>query len=505
MPPNSNSDATNKLKALLGISTPSELSSPLSLPSRRGSTPLDPCARPFTPLTASGAETYVLPVGNGYGFVGGFEAHMDEQARRDYYSKWATQSDEADKAAAAETPAPVQATYDPPVTMSYDPAFDDPSIDPFAQTASTDDLFFDDDITPIAEPVVEHSPLELQASAAEFLPEDLHPPTAPQAHLTLHAPREPRNTERGGRGRGRGRGGRARGRGGHNTDVRLEQNDRKTPEAAKEPESKPAAHDTSAERAEFSSTPTEPKEKPTHSVRGDRTLTGGAARTRLTEEELNAKLANMRIKSEARQSAHARAEADKGSFEAREAVMQKQDVERKKALAEKQKAERQSRQQMMGEREKNRQRKLNAQQGREWDFEKEDGFSGTGEERRRGATRGAHGGIAPARTVDSGFAGDDTQEPTTQSYRGRGRGRGGRGVRGGRGDFDGSGPRPAEQKKHQDVPPSASDFPELPSAKGKTAELKQNEPDRPAIQKQDSFGLPSPMEKGRSWADEVGS
>lgn len=255
------------------------------------------------------------------------------------------------------------------------------------------------------------------------------------------------------------------------------------------------------------SAPTEPKEKPTHSVRGDRTLTGGAARTRLTEDELNAKLANMRIKNEARQTAHARAEADKGNFEAREAVMQQQDIERKKALAEKQKAERQSRQQMMGERERNRQRKLKAQQGREWDLEKEDGFSGIGDDKRRGAARGAHGGIAPSRPANNGFNGDDFNEPISHSGRGRGRGRSGRGGRGGRGDYDGAGSRSAEQKKFDNPPPSAEDFPELPPAKGKAVETKdpEPEPERPTIQKQDSFGLPSPMEKGRSWADEVGS
>ena len=98
--------------------------------------------------------------------------------------------------------------------MSYEPAYNDPSIDPFAQTASTDDLFFDDDITPIAEPVVEQDLLEQQIIDAEYLPDDVPPPTAPQAHLTPHIPQGPRNAERGGRGRGRGRGAR-RGRGGH--------------------------------------------------------------------------------------------------------------------------------------------------------------------------------------------------------------------------------------------------------------------------------------------------
>ncbi|KAH5910829.1 hypothetical protein HBI89_066200 [Parastagonospora nodorum] len=325
-------------------------------------------------------------------------------------SRWAPKAEEAEapqttteKSTPPETtanatsqpppgPAPVQYTTAPTVSMSYEPAYDDPSIDPFAQTASTDDLFFDDDITPIAEPVVEQNPLELQVIDAEYLPEDIAPPTAPQAHLAPHIPQGQRNPERGGRGRGRGRGAR-RGRGGggggggHVGDIReLEKKEKEQEKAAKEAEaaSTPAPATTAPEPAtttednDASATPdapTEPKEKPTHSVRGDRTLTGGPARTRLTEAQLSAKLASMRSKNEALQTAHARAEADLANFEAREAVLKKKDVERKKVLAEKQKAERQNRQQMMGEREKNRLRKLNAQGGREWDFEKEEGFS----------------------------------------------------------------------------------------------------------------------------------
>ncbi|KAH5992093.1 hypothetical protein HBI84_162530 [Parastagonospora nodorum] len=359
-------------------------------------------------------------------------------------SRWAPKAEEAEapqttteKSTPPETtanatsqpppgPAPVQYTTAPTVSMSYEPAYDDPSIDPFAQTASTDDLFFDDDITPIAEPVVEQNPLELQVIDAEYLPEDIAPPTAPQAHLAPHIPQEDNDASA-------------------------------TPDA-----------------------PTEPKEKPTHSVRGDRTLTGGPARTRLTEAQLSAKLASMRSKNEALQTAHARAEADLANFEAREAVLKKKDVERKKVLAEKQKAERQNRQQMMGEREKNRLRKLNAQGGREWDFEKEEGFSGTGEEKRRGAARGAHGGIAGSRHAEA--------------------------------------PVSVEQKRGDQHPPSASDFPELPSAsvekngdgpktldfpvKGKAAEAEPKE-ERPVVKTEDSFGLPSPMAKGQSWADDV--
>lgn len=425
--------------------------------------------------------------------------------------------------------------------MSYEPAYDDPSMDPFAQTASTDDLFFDDDITPIAEPVIEPNPIEHEVIDAEYLPDDIQPPSAPQTHLAPHIPQGPRNAERGGRGRGRGRGRGARrggGGGGHVGDIReLEKTEKEQENAAKEAEQAPApapaaapeitAVSKNADASVAPDAPTEPKEKPTHSVRGDRTLTGGPARTRLTEEQLSAKLANMRSKNEALQTAHARAEADLANFEAREAVLKKKDVERKKVLAEKQKAERQNRQQMMGEREKNRQRKLNAQGGREWDFEKEEGFSGTGEEKRRGAARGAHGGIAPSRPAEPVSA-EQVEDAGNQSYgRGRGRGRGSRGGRGGRGDHDGS-RQTHNQKRGEQHPPSASDFPELPVAtadkngtgpktldfpvKGKATEAPagteskektETKEEKPVLKTQDSFGLPSPMEKGRSWADDV--
>ncbi|OAL50212.1 hypothetical protein IQ07DRAFT_644442 [Pyrenochaeta sp. DS3sAY3a] len=52
------------------------------------------------------------------------------------------------------------------ITTSYGPAYDDTSVDPLAQTASTDDLFFDDDdITPNAEPVVEQNHSDLDSAA----------------------------------------------------------------------------------------------------------------------------------------------------------------------------------------------------------------------------------------------------------------------------------------------------------------------------------------------------
>lgn len=411
-------------------------------------------------------------------------------------------------------------------------------IDPFAQTAGTDDLFFDDDFVPVAEPVVEQNPVETQPAEA---------PSQTQGGLaqSQHTPRGPSNGERGARGRGRGRGGRGRGRGGTaNTETREKKDEKeKDTDKKEEPkdgeENEPAEEDKdqSTEPPSTPSTSKEPKEsKPPTSVRGDRTLTGGPKRARLTEDELNAKMASMRAKNDALQAAHTRAETDAANFEAREALAAKQTAERRKQLVERQKEDRKNRQQMMGERERNRQRKLEASKGREWDFEKEEGFSGTGEERRRGAARGAHGGVTPssrpAPATGDGNADNYGAEstpagaedaPSTPSFRdrgrGRGRGRGGRGSRGGRGDHAQT--STPHKKAEEQLPPTAADFPSLPQSstpanqstsppknlsfplRTKTEAVKDSEPDRPGVKKQDSFGLPSPAGAGKSWADQV--
>lgn len=436
--------------------------------------------------------------------------------------------------------------------MPHDYNYADSYIDPFAQTVSTDDLFFDDDFTPVAEPVVEQNPVGILPP--EPVPDEAPPPTVGLGQ-SQHAQNIPRGSANGERGRGRGRG-RVRGRGrGGNHDANTQIHEPKTREPVKDVRLEEVAPETSipTDATMTPATPSGPKDttKTPHSVRGDRTLTGGTPRTRLTEAELSAKLANMRSKNESLQLAHARAEADAQKYEAREAMLAQKDMEKKKESKEKQKRERQDRQQMMGEREKNRQRKLDAQGGREWDFEKEEGFSGTGEERRRGAARGAHGGIAPsprpAPTAD--VRQEEDGIPTTfDSGRGRGRGRGGRGPRGGRGGR-GDHAAPSKQPSTQ-VPPTASDFPELPATtnptgsvkpasngppkkldfpnKPKTTEAKATEPpptetkaietekpvakkvsdiktdaaDRPAMKKVESFGL-SPLGPGGSWADQV--
>jgi hypothetical protein len=229
---------------------------------------------------------------------------------------------------------------DPPQEM-----YEMPSSETFAQTGpQQDDLFddiipadeamrlrsdedlFNDDFTPIPEPVTEKV-----ASTPASQPQ----PTSSS---------ENRGQGDGSRARGRGRGRGQASRSAPNGDARA-----------------PAQTQSNAPE----SAPTGPRKETTFAVRGDRQATGGVRKPKLTEEELNEKLASMQIKNASAAAAHARAEADAAAFAERES-------QAKQVADQKRKEERRDRQQMMGEREKNRQRKLKAMTGREWDAEKEE-------------------------------------------------------------------------------------------------------------------------------------
>ncbi|KAF1982115.1 hypothetical protein K402DRAFT_457546 [Aulographum hederae CBS 113979] len=320
--------------------------------------------------------------------------------------------------------------------------------DEFAQTRAPDDLF-DDDFTPIAEPIVEEQPPEVEPEVV---------PTAPAQN---------REGFRGGRG------GLARSR--HSTST------------------------TAPASTPNSNAPIAPSRPTTNAVRGDRTATGGVKKPKLTTEELNAKFEAMAVKNKSLEAAHKAERADFASFQAREDVaaqMQK----------EKQKEDRQNRQQMMGEREKWRQRKLNALGGREWDAEKnEEDYSGG-----RTARRGAHGGIAgpaPARTEREQPAEQfDDRDYIHDDRRGghRGRGAGGRGGRGrGRGGVQ------EQDRRKEQAPPKASDFPELPAASAGTKKSEDSSEVKPPPtvefpkKKTEKLEMPSPAQEKKSWADEV--
>ena len=202
--------------------------------------------------------------------------------------------------------------------------------------------------------------------------------------------------------------------------------------------------------------PTGPRQPTTASVRGDRHGTGGVKKPKMTEEELAEKMAAIQIKNASLTAAHARAEADRASFAERE-------DKAKEVAARRAKEERKDRQQMMGEREKNRMRKLKAMEGREWDMEKnEEDFTKGGRQDTKG-----------------GFAGDqegytDGREYIYREPRGGGRGRG-----------VGRGGRPSEQSA-----PKHEDFPAL-SAPASKAEVPGKGPPSAAT--------------GKSWADQMDS
>lgn len=238
----------------------------------------------------------------------------------------------------------------------------------------------------------------------------------------------------------------------------------------------------------------------TPAVRGDRTLTGGLARTKLTEEELSAKLAAAKERSQNLAAAHARAQADAASFEERERVAgQKRAVEKKERRA------------LEGEREKNRLRKLGNREGREWDRDKEDVLAGMN----GGGTRGRRGYAEYGGRRFSGGQGkeDDLRQYEWHDERGRGggRGRGGRGDRGrGRGR---GGPRGGfgqdAQSQHQPDISADIDFPSLPGSSADSPvtkkdlfEMKTGTKDtKPAPLRNDSIGAGG----GGTWADQVES
>ncbi|KAF2239690.1 hypothetical protein EV356DRAFT_513972 [Viridothelium virens] len=298
-------------------------------------------------------------------------------------------------------------------SQSEDNLFDDDVTyaEEFAQTRAPDDLF-DDDFTPVAPETVTAQPTSQQPSI----------PTGPRGRGS--------NTSRGGRGRGRGVSNfkPPSGRGQPQPDVGIA-----------------AASDNAP------ATPAATQDRPS-SVRGDRTLTGGVQKPKLSEEELTERMQQISLKNSSLLEAHARAEADAASFAEREARNTAQAAQRRKV-------DRVNRQQMMGERERNRQRKLDALGVREWDMEKkEEDFSGRDSTRGSGSRRGMHGGVGGVTRSD--YSADTRNRPEFEDGEAfRGRGRGGRGRYGPR---RGGTQRGDSNKANEQTIPTQADFPELP-------------------------------------------
>ncbi|OGM45237.1 hypothetical protein ABOM_005845 [Aspergillus bombycis] len=315
-----------------------------------------------------------------------------------------------------------------------DPVADTPAMDEFAQTRGADDLF-DDEIVPVAaEPEV---PPEVQALEENVASLSLETQTPPPRTET---PPRSRGGERRGRGRGKGRGGRQgsqnsasrRGDGARTkpVDDAAAQNEKNNGEPAKDMSAEATEQAKKEDPASDSKPSADANGQRVPAVRGDRSATGGIKKPKLTEEELSQRIAAAKENAARKAAAHARAEADQASF-----------LEREKVAEEKRRQERQHRRVMDNERERNRQRKLQALGGREWDSQKqEEDYNPRGG--RGGYRRGMHGGVSGYARRDFGDSQPDEETNNHHHNSPRGRGRGGRGGRG-----RGRGPRP-------DIPPS---------------------------------------------------
>lgn len=332
-------------------------------------------------------------------------------------------------------------------------------MDEFAQSREDDDLFADE-FEPVTSPVSATTPAATIEQAHQCGGYPVQPRSGvSQQQQQKNLPRQSSGQQqRGGRAQGGGRGGQdRRGRGGQGGSNGLN-NSRYAPRApaetvpvsqAKLPSSLPQPS-TQAEVAAAATTtvPTAPETR-IHAVRGDRSATGGPAHKKLTEQELSEKMAKMAILNKERAEKHRLTQADQAAFQHREKELAKERKE--KAIA-----ERKNERVMEMERAKNRQRKMKAQGGREWDSVK---LESDVVDRTRGRTsefvRGGHGGVIRGGLAGSRHAVGGEHVPDSQASRGRGsfeirgQGRGGRSERGGR----------------RNAAPVSEDFPSLPSAK----------------------------------------
>lgn len=346
------------------------------------------------------------------------------------------------------------------------PSTQEPDLSGFAQTRPPDDLF-GDDFTPLAEPVVEPASQFAQSSEGNE-PSNLQA-TAPR-RPSNHKPLAPRHL------------------------------------GAPKTSSKPANNDMISPTSPNDTTAVSSSKEIKHAaaVRGDRSATGGVAKPKLTEAELNAKMEAIKLKNTALEQAHARQKADEESFQASEA-----------AAKQRQKQERVNRQAMLSEREKIAQRKMQAQSGRDWDASKDE--ADVVDRPHRRPMRGAHGGVAGFdRTQDVADSNRATfQENIVDDFgRGRGSSRGGRGRgrgagRGGRGASRASGPNGQVQNI-----PTAQDFPALHTPGPKESPFKSSESrtqkldtsvneNHPKTNRVDSLGAVLTPEEKKSWAEQM--
>ncbi|KAK4449727.1 hypothetical protein QBC34DRAFT_88229 [Podospora aff. communis PSN243] len=234
--------------------------------------------------------------------------------------------------------------------------------------------------------------------------------------------------------------------------------------------------------AAVSATPAKYASSNTASVNSEARLASGAnPRTKLTEDQLAAKMEKMRLVNAEKTRRFEQAQRDESAHAEALARSQEEAKKRREEEAKKRRAAEEDRRKLDDERAKNRERKMNAMRIKEggWDEGKEDRLA---EEDGRDNFRSAHGGV---RGLRGGGLSGSRYASGGDDVGGRGRaGRGGRGGREGRALFDPEGDRQdrhnhqlrsenwdtlrdqEKQQKKQAVP-KPEEFPALPSA-GKT-------------------------------------
>lgn len=184
-------------------------------------------------------------------------------------------------------------------------------------------------------------------------------------------------------------------------------------------------------------------------------------------------------------------------------------MEREKVAEKKRREERANRRVMDADRERNRQRKLEALNGREWDADKpEEQLSsrGGGGQFRRGM-HGGVSGVSRKGLEGSRWAEESPDDNASQPHGHRGRGRGGRGGRGRggrRGSQDRTSETPSQEKAAAPTPviSNEADFPSLPGGEKKepgTTEPNTTEPTSGS----DNNSKPLSPISGATWADQV--
>jgi hypothetical protein len=244
-------------------------------------------------------------------------------------------------------------------------------------------------------------------------------------------------------------------------------------------------------------------------------LSGANPRTKLSDAELEEKMAAMKLANAERTRKFEQATLDQKSHELALKKGQEEARKRRAEDAERRKRNEEDRKKLEDERQRNRERKLKAMGS--WDQEKS-----LQEEPERRSFRSAHGGVRGERRGGLGgsrFAdpdggrdegSDGVREFGAGEFRGRGRGRGRggphtRGGRGGKGAFNGEAERynngniPA--KSAEAPPPKPEDFPSLPPQPNKIETVDNGPAIKPGDLPSFSSGLNSPP-IGK-WDDEM--